>query len=214
MRRLLGVLLVLALLGSGAASASHRDPERRLTPADQALARSLLLRRGDLGIGYRTIPSGPPGHLDCAALDESDLTLTGEARSATWARDITLVASYANVYRSAANANASFQRSASAAGRRCVARALQRDLGSGGARVLPIRQISFPRVAPRTSAFRVVLEPAAGGPAITIDLIVLQRSRAQAFFYVGSLGVPPVKAEEVRLARIVAARLAKGTRSG
>ncbi|HXG77589.1 MAG TPA: hypothetical protein VNJ53_13570 [Gaiellaceae bacterium] len=210
--RVLVALLGLALLAGAPASATHRDPERRIVAADEARARSVLLRRADLGPGYRATPSGAPAHIDCAALDESDLTLAGDAESPTWTRDVSVISSYALVYRTVADANASWRRSTSAAGRRCVGVELRRLVGSAGGRLVSLRVLAFPRLAPRTTAFRLDFELQARGPRFTIDLIVLQRARVQAYFYVGSALVPPVRAEEVRLARLVAARLAQAAR--
>jgi hypothetical protein len=214
-RRLLAFVLLLALLPVGNAFANHLDPKRKLRPADQARAKAMMLRKSDLAPGYAVGPSESSAHLNCAPLDESDLTLTGEAESPTWIGGLNIIASFANVYTSVSDANASWRRSTSAAGRRCVAMEFQRLAGTSGGRLVSLKQLPFSRVAPRTVVYRLVFElQAQGGVTLTIDLVALSRSRAQAYFLVGSAAGVPSKAEELRLARIVAARMATAMRTG
>lgn len=211
-RRLFALALLLALLPAGSAFANHFDPKKRIRPADQARAKAMLLRQSDLGPGYNPGTRGDSAHLNCAPLDESDLTLTGEAESPTWIGGLTLIGSYANVYASVSDANVSWQRSTSAAGRRCVATEFQRLAGTSGARLVSLKELSFPRVAPRTVVYRLVFAIQAQA-RLTIDLVALSRTRAQAYFLIGSVPGVPSKAEELRLARIVAGRMAVAMRS-
>lgn len=211
-RRLLTLAVLCALVPAGTALANHFDPERRIKPADQARAKAMLLRKADLEIGYTATPSGGASHLNCAPLDESDLTLTGDAESPTWSNGLQLLSSFANVYTSVSDANASWRRSTSSAGRRCAASEFQRLAGAGGGRLVSLREVPFPDVTPRTVAYRIVFELQSQGPRLTVDLIALQRTRAQAYFVVGRVVGPPSKTEEVRLARVVAARMAKAMR--
>jgi hypothetical protein len=207
-RRLLTFALLLALVPAGSAFADHYDPKRKIRQADQARAKAMLLRKSDLAPGYTARSSGGSAHLNCSPLDESDLTLTGEAKSPMWVAGLTFVSSYANIYTSASDNNASWRRSTSAAGRRCVATEFQRLAGTSGVRLASLKELPFPSVAPRTVVYRLLFElPAQPGATLTIDLVALSRSRAQAYFIVASAAGPPARAEELRLARIVAGRL-------
>ena len=214
-RRLLAFALLLALLPVGSAFANHFDPKRKIRQADQARAKAMLLRTSDLGPGYTSGSSGGSAHLNCAPLDESDLTVTGEAESPTWIGGLTIIVSYANVYTSVSDANASWRRSTSTAGRRCVATEFQRLAGPNGGRLVSLKELSFPQVAPRTVVYRLVFELRAqgSGSRLTVDLVALSRTRAQAYFLVGSVVSAPAKAEELRLARIVAGRMATAMRA-
>lgn len=208
-RRPLVFIVLLALLPVGSAFANHFDPKRNIRPADQARAKAMLLRKSDLAPGYVARSSGGAAHLNCAPLDESDLTLTGEAESPLWVAGLTFVSSYANVYTSASDASASWRRSTSVAGRKCVATEFQRLGGPTGVRLVSLKELKFPRVAPRTVVYRLLFElQAQGGAPLIIDLVALSRSRAQAYFLVASAGGVPPKGEELRLARFVAARMA------
>ena len=111
MRSYAVAVVLLALVTSGAALAARGDPEKRITPADQARAKAMLVRKGDLGIAFRPTPSQSIGEdFSCPALDESDLTLTGEAESPTFAGGVEFVGSSAQVYESVADSKASWRR--------------------------------------------------------------------------------------------------------
>src|SRR5919108_3782939 len=98
-RGLLAVFLVLGLLGSGAAMAGvQAGPQKRISAADQARAQAMLLRKSDLGLGYRAYPSSPEGQTSCKALDESDLTVTGEAKTPTYVSGLITLAADTDLY--------------------------------------------------------------------------------------------------------------------
>lgn len=213
-RRLLAFAVALALLPVGSAFANHFDPKRKIRPADQARAKAMLLRKSDLAPGYAARSSGGSAHVNCAPIDESDLTLKGEAESPIWIGGLMFISSVARVYTSTSDATASWQRSTSAAGRTCVATELQRLAGANGGRLVSLKELPFTRVAPRTVVYRIVFElQAQGGVQVTIDIVDLSRSRAHTYFVVGSAGGLPSKAEELRLARIVAGRMATAMRA-
>jgi hypothetical protein len=84
MRRLAAGIAV-ALVVAGAAIAANGEPRHAFTAAGQALARSIVLHRGDLPTGFKTSPSsGNLGKLPtCKGFrpSESDLTWRGRADS-------------------------------------------------------------------------------------------------------------------------------------
>lgn len=210
MRRLVGVLAVAALAGSVAALAGRGDPQERFTRADQARAKSMLLRQKDMPAGFRSLPaSGPDSDFYCKALDESDLTLTGEAEGIL-TRGSVGIFTVAQVYVSLADTNASWRRGTSKAGEKCLGAALRRELLVSGVRDVVVRRFPFPRVAERSVAYRVV-GLAQGVPAF-FDFVVMQRSRAQVALFMTSALQPVLKPEQVRLARIVAGRMATAMR--
>ena len=65
------------------ALAADTDPKKRITAADQAKARSIVLKRTDFAAGWKKVPASPDSDLVCPGFnpDESDLTLTGEAEA-------------------------------------------------------------------------------------------------------------------------------------
>jgi hypothetical protein len=214
--RLLATGLAVALLAAaGEALATHGDPQEKLTPADNARARAMLLRKSDLGPGYTsTKPSTAEPHFYCRALDESDLTVTGDAESPEFERGFVFASSVAQVYESVADAAASWKRGTSAAGERCARVLLRKGFAREGVRLVSMRRLVFPRVSSRSIAYRVELAGESQGVAVTVvlDLVVLMHSRAQAALFFGSAFVPVPRADEIRLARVVASRMATAMR--
>jgi hypothetical protein len=209
MRRLLVLTVLLALAGSSIALAGRGDPQERFTPADQARAKSMLLRQADLDAGFRATPITERGDSYCKALDVSDLTLTAESVK-RFARGSVGILSLAQVYESPSDANASWRRGTSKAGEKCFGDALRRQLTSEGVRDVTFQRLAFPRLAQRSDAYRLV-GFVHGVPAF-VDIVVVQQSRAHAALFMASVLQPVVKHEQVRLARIVAGRMAKSMR--
>jgi hypothetical protein len=213
LRRLLFAFAVLALVTAGSAVADHLDPKKRITPADQARARAMLLKRTDLPAGFRGTPTGVgEPHIDCApSVGEADLTLTGEAEGLQFVLGPVSVNSASQIYESAADAAASWRRGTSAAGTKCLTDLLRREFTRQGIRFVSFRKVAFPRVSERTVAYRVTLsvQTPQGAAPLYADVVVLSRSRALAQVFVASAFVAPRRAEELRLARLVAGRMAR-----
>ena len=124
------------------------------------------------------------------------------------------MSSAARIYESVADASASWRRSTSAAGTKCATQLLSREFAKQGVGLVSLRKISFPRVSERSAAYRVELSAmtSQGTVPVYVDIVALLRSRGQATVIVGSAVVPPQRAEELRLARIVARRMASTLR--
>ena len=214
-RRLLVVGSIVALVASATASANHLDPRKNIRPADQARARAMLLKTADVGPGYTVNRSpSPEVEIDCAGLDESDLTLTGEAESPSFTRGLAFLSSNAQVYESTGDATASWRRGTGAAGSKCIQATLRREFALQGARLTSFKKVAFPRVAAATAAYRVVVVAQSQGVEVTVfvDLVVLLQSRAQAALFFGSGLAPTPRAEELRLARLTGKRMTAAMR--
>ncbi len=79
-----------------------------------------------------------------------------------------------------------------------------------GVRDITFQRLAFPRLAQRSDAYRLV-GFVQGVPAF-VDIVVLQQSRAHAALFMASVLQPVLKPEQVRLARILAGRMAKSMR--
>jgi len=207
-KRLAAALLVLAFVLAGVSLGARGDPKKRITPADQARAKAMLLRKSDFSLAFRAGPASTGADFYCAALDESDLTVTGQAESPSFSGGVEFAASTAYVYASRANAKASWRRGTSAAGQQCVRQGLQNQIQGTSVRLVSFRKLPFPAFARRSVLYRVVAEQQ-GGVRLYLDLIALQHSRAQVAVVYGSGLSPPPAAEERRLAKVTAARMAK-----
>lgn len=213
MRRLVVLALLLALAVTGTALAARGDPQRRITPADEARAKAMLVRQSDLPGSKAGAPT-PDVDFYCPGLDGSDLTLTGDADGRRFAVGLMIVASASEVYESRADAGAAWRRATGADGVQCARSLLRRQLAQEGGRLVSLRQIPFPRVSDRTIAFRATLSattPQGTVPAY-VDVIALMRSRAHATITVGSALTTPPRSEELHLARTVAKRMASAMR--
>jgi hypothetical protein len=207
-KRLAAALLLLALVLAGVSLGARGDPKKRITSADQTRAKAMVLRKADFSVAFTAGPASTGSDFYCAALDESDLTVTGEAESPSFAGGIEFVASTSYVYASRAHANASWQRGTSAAGQKCLRGGLQNEIQGTSVRLVSFRKLPFPTFAQRSVRYRVVGEQQQG-VRIYLDLVALQHSRAQVAIVYGSGLSPPPAAEERRLAKVTAARMAK-----
>jgi hypothetical protein len=209
-QRFLAALVIAALVVTGSALAGPGDPKKRITPADQARAKAMLLRPADMP-GFTASPSGPePSTPYCKALDESDLTLTGDGESPDFAAGTVLVSSLSHVYATRAQSDASWRRGTSAAGEKCAREVLRRELAQGGAQLVSYRRVTLPRLAERSVSYRAVL--AGNGVRAFVEVVYMKHGRAQAAVVLGSALIPFDRAAELRLARLVASRMAKAMR--
>ena len=58
-RRRLAIFLIACLVVPAIALAADTDPKKRLTPADQAKARSTILKPTDFAAGWKRAPASP-----------------------------------------------------------------------------------------------------------------------------------------------------------
>lgn len=209
-------MVALALVvGTGTALGARGDPQKELTPADNARARSMLLKKSDLAPGFKGNPASSADDPDfyCKALDESDLTLTGDAESPNFERGLVYVASTAQVYKTVADASASWRRGTSTAGERCARDILRRGFATQGIRLESFRRVSFPKIADRTAAWRIDLSAKSQGMTVPLamDLVALMHARAHVtVLFVGLEAIP--RSEQLPLVRLVAQRMAKAMR--
>jgi hypothetical protein len=213
---------VAALLVAGAlaatALAANGEPQKRLTRAGQAYARSLVVQAGDIGPGWKGKPSkNTGGNLRCKGFnpDESDLVETGEASGPDFTRGLgDLVSSSASVYRSANEAQTSWSRVVKPGLLDCLSNLLrQQATPDVKIRVLSSQAVSFPRAAPRQAAFRLIVEFTVreGARSVTLkpalDVILLGRGQADVAVYTMALLKPFAPQFEPGLIRALAARL-------
>jgi len=190
------------------------EPKERLVAADQAIAKSLLLTRADLAAGFKASKPDPETEgPQCKALDESDLTVTGNAESPVFTTQdpvLVRVSSFAMLYRTAAEASTSWRRGTSEAGFRCAASYFKRSFNDGTTRFGSLRWIPFPHVAPRTIALRLRFSVMQNGQwfPVVLDVVVLQRGRMQTEVVFARAGRPVSSAEREAVARLLAGRLA------
>jgi hypothetical protein len=216
------ITVLVALAVAPVAWGADGEPKKALTSKGNATARSVVLKRGDLSSAFtlRTRPDEDlPKGVRCGPLDESDLTITGEAQSPDFQLSqpglFVTIGSTTNVYRSLGEAGKSWKRGTSASTTTCLADIVRLSAPAGQrVSIVSAKRLTFPKVAPMTSAFRVVAMLTIGGNRVRayVDAIILQHGRIQSGVVFTSLGRPVGQADELGLSALVADRMARANR--
>ncbi len=217
------VIGMIALLVPAVGVAANGQPKKALTKRDQASATSIVIKRSDLGQGFtavsRSNDESVPKGARCGALDESDLTVTGDAASPDFRfaepSAFVTVGSTAQIYRTLREANASWSRGTTSQTTTCLSDIVRLSASPGEKiTVHSATRVRFPSLSPKTTAYRLVLTVQIGGQKVRayVDAVVLQHGRIQSGLLFTSLGRPVEQAQRVALASVVAARMAKATR--
>jgi hypothetical protein len=206
------MLLAFSLLVSAVALAGKpRLEQKRLRPADMALAKRTTLRAADLGTGWtRRRPDRSANELPTCPgvdMDFSMFTITGTARSAFGAGAAT-AESEVEVFESRSDAARDFRKATSAPVLRCLGRWLRDEAAKQlpGTRVVSSRLISRPRLGDQAVLYRVVMEVPTdlGRIRVYVDIFGLQRGRTSVALAFGNANAPLRGA--VGVARKVVAR--------
>lgn len=175
------------------------DSKLEPRPREQALARRINLKLGDLPAGWQAFPYPNP-FFPCPGFKPnlSKLTVQGEAESPVFVTEQAAAAwSKTSIYASEPQARTAFEREARLAAARCVAAEATRE----GATVRSVASASFPRLGGQTRAFRIVLsDPQESG---YLDLVSIRQGRA--VIHLGFAATNELAIER-SLARKVAAR--------
>ena len=213
--RRLAVLAALVLCGllvvATALAGPPRLEQKRLRPADMALAKRVTLRSSDFPSGWargqaNTQPAQVP-HCPGADLDFSAFTITGQARSA-FARGQASVQSIVEIFKSRRDAVGDFRKATNPKVIACLGPELERQGREMGLdlRVLSSTFAGRPAVGERAFAVRMVISVGAGAGRVRLymDLLGVQRGRSGvALYFTGTKPVPG----RLAVARSVAARM-------
>jgi len=217
--RLRAALLVLCIAVPAVALAADTDPKKKFTAADQAKARSMLLKRTDFAAGWKKVPPSPDSDLVCPGFnpDESDLTLTGEAESDfEHAQGGLFVGSASEVFATKEDAVKSWTRSDKPATARCLGYFLSQGQTSKTTKVKIVSagRMAFPKLAPRTTAFKIVARLSITNQGktttvpLTMQLIAFGQGRGDTAMLAITPGAGVPIAELRALGKLLAARLA------
>jgi len=223
-RLLLLAVLTAAIVAPASALASDGQPKKALTKAGQVTARSVILKRGDLGSGFTSIARNKddrnlPKGARCGPLAETDLTVTGDAASPDFrlaqAPVFVTVGSTAQVYRTLREANTSWNRGSTRQTTTCLGDIIRLSGGPGQKiTVVSAKKIRFPSVSPKTAAYRIVVNVTiAGNQRVRayVDAVILQHGRIQSGLLFTSFGSPVGDPDRIALAKVVAGRMARAT---
>jgi hypothetical protein len=211
---LVSTLGAVALTVCALAVAGARNEPIKLTAADQAAARAVVLRRADLGSsgweGGATKPDLSSG-LSCPNFHPkvSDLVITGAAQT-SFRRSALVFGNLVVILRNRRMVALDWRRSFLVPGAiQCLRRTMSRALGSSG-RLVSFKKLAFPRLTPRTALYRAVIEVQAGGKAVRViaDLGFAAKSRTEITLNVAApaSAASAVSAAERRLVRTLVRR--------
>jgi hypothetical protein len=210
---------VAAGVAASVAVASIADKEQiHLTNAGQAAARAAVLTKADLGTapGWTggakkpDLSSTPP----CPGFKpkQSDLVVNGAAET-VFKQPAIQFDSEAQVLQTAHMVKLDWQRTVIAPQiLPCLRIAVAKSAGTS-AHVTSIRRTAFPRVATFTSAIRILLDVKPSGSTtpvtVFVDVVLVGRGRTEITLTTTAplLASTAVRAAEIRLARILAARV-------
>jgi hypothetical protein len=212
-RRATLIAVALGAVLAGSALAAQGDPQKKLTAADQARARTVSLRLSDFSAGWK---QGPPTKQDesnprCSTYnpDQSDLIETGTYDSPNFSRpDGTSVSSSSGVFRTAAMAKKGYARVVVPQLPKCFAELFKKGITKpNSATILYAGPLRFPSYGDRSNAYRIrtsVKTLSATVPA-TIDVVVLNRGRIDVgIIFVGISRPLPAVLEQSFVARVAA----------
>ena len=221
MRRRVVVILLIALALPALALAGHQKPKRQINAADERKAASIVLKRADFAAGWKKLPASPPdnSHIDCAGQpSEADLVLTGDAESDFERPEgLPSVFSFSDIYKTAADARASWTRGVKPALAACMAKLMKETIEAEEgvtATIVSAGRIAFPKSAPLTAAFRAVLRVTVtqngetSTVPLTLHVLALSQGRGQAGLLTVGLGAGVPMADLRAFGKLLGQRLA------
>jgi hypothetical protein len=212
--RLAAVTVAASALAGAALAANPHDPQKHFTAADQAWARTLLVKRADLsGVGWKSQRSTGDSTCNSFNPDESKLVETGEQDSPEFTRVGGFVSSTAAVFKTSRDAQTGWNLEVKPQLLNCLAEGLDQSTPSGATiRIVSKGKLAYPHLAQRTTAFFVRLAFNVQGIKFNADLrvVCLGKGRANLALMTLSPGSPlmPLPAGlDRRLATKLAQRL-------
>ena len=210
--------LVAALACCAAAAADREKVE--IVAADQALAKSALVKLADLGnptgwSGGSTKPT-PPASFTCGTYTakQSDLVLTGNA-AAKWLHSGLEIDSEAQVLRTPDMVALDWQRTVTHAG---ITGCLRQKFASGlprGQKLVSFSQVTFPKIAQRSAAYRGLIDVDTGAATVRVlvDVVVVGAGRVELTLITTApyAARAVVQNAEMHLAQVLAARAQPGS---
>jgi hypothetical protein len=206
------VLALAAAAGAitvATALAGPKDPTKRHTAADTRIAKSIALKRTDLGAGWTETSSGSSGGPDCKAQpDESKLIETADVDptfdspnggAATVDSDVTL-------YKTPAMALVDWRTAKISILRACLAELLGKELGKKAA-IVSARTVHVSLKAPRTLGLHFEFRVKAVD--VSVDAIGLLKGRTEVILTAIGVKGSYTRAQLNPLAAVLARRLAK-----
>jgi hypothetical protein len=209
-------LLVAALVAAvavPAALAADGQPQKRLTKADQAKARSIALHQADLPAGWVGKPNTNTSQDNprCSNYnpDQSDLIETGDVDSPDFTRaDGSFVSSSVGIFKTRKMARTGYARVAVPQLASCFGELFKKGAAPAKVQLLRVGPLAFRRLGDRSNAYRLTANVTVQGTTlpVAIDIVTFNRGRVDAAMIFLGIRGPLSLAFEQALAAKVAAR--------
>jgi hypothetical protein len=206
--------IATVLVAAGVAWASSPSKEKiAYTRAGQAKAKAEVLRKTDLGAGWRGGSRKPDvsSTLPCSYKPkQDDLVLIGAAES-DWREQALEIDSEAQVLRTADMVRRDWRRTILAPQVvPCLRHGFEKSLGSTG-KLVSFGRTSFPHVARLTQGFRAVIKVQSGSSSVPVEIDVLALGAGRNEITLTLTGLVEVRKDlqraELRLAQRLATRM-------
>ena len=211
----LAVLVVVVLFTAGLANAaSPNDPKKVIVPAVQAKAKAINLRLSDLpaAMGFKAKQASPDtGNPRCSYYNpnQSDLTENGDAKSPEFTlASASFISSSASIFKTATQGRTAYSRVVQPKLPNCLAEVFRKGAAPTKVTIVSSKEISFPKLAERSNAYRIVASFKSGSKriAVYLDVVVMNRGKVDVVIFFAGIGNFFNSTFEHDLAAIVAAR--------
>jgi len=210
--RLLAVA-ILAVVAVPVALAADGQPQKRLTKADQAKARAIVLRQADVPAGWVAKPNTNTSQDNprCSNYnpDQSDLIETGDVDSPDFSRsDGSFVSSSVGLFKTVTMARTGYARVAGPQLASCFGELFTKGAAPAKVELLQVGPLAFRHLGDRSNAYRLTANVTVQGTKIPvgIDIVTFNRGRVDAAMIFLGISKPRQLAFEQSLAAKVAAR--------
>jgi hypothetical protein len=210
-----GAVVVVACLAASVALAGSPAKEKiAFTAAGQAQAKAEVLRRADIGAGWKGgfVKPDLTSSMPCTSYQpkQSDLVLIGAAET-TFAKPGLEVDTEAQLLKASAMVERDWQRTiVDPRVIPCLRVGLVKALGAK-ATLVSFRKVAFPHVLPLSQGFRLVAKVTTpnGSVPVEIDFVAMGRGRSEITLTLSGLASTrdSIHAAEVHLAHVLAARV-------
>jgi hypothetical protein len=214
--KLFAVALVALVAAGLATAASPRNPKKVIIPAVQAKAKAINVQASDLpkSLGFKPKPSSPDtGTPTCSYYnpDQSDLTENGDAKSPEFTlASASFISSSASIFKTAAQGRTAYARVVQPKLPNCLAEVFRKGAAPTKVTIVSAREISFPKLAERSNAYRIQASFKSGSQKIGVylDVVVMNRGKVDVVIFFAGIGNFFNGGFEASVAAKVAARTA------
>jgi hypothetical protein len=190
-------LAVVALITAGlATAASPREPKKVIIPAVQAKAKAINVQAADLpkALGFKAKPRSPDnGTPRCSYYnpDQSDLTENGDAKSPEFTlASSSFISSSTSIFKTAAQGRTAYRRVVQPKLPNCLAEVFRKGAAPTKVTIVSSKEISFPKLAERSNAYRILASFKSGSQRIPVylDIVVMNRGKVDVVIFFAGIG--------------------------